>query len=136
MAAHAATTPTASVPTRSYAGNLPECQKCNFHHKGSCWEIRCKNCNRKGHTTRFYRVPTRQVTQDASAKSSQTRYSCGETGHFKRECPRARDVNADSDGRVLVINAGETLPEPPMDIGTFPNNDIKASDFPLKLVPI
>ena len=107
---HAATTRTASVPMKSYARNLPKCHIDKFHHKGSCREMHCKNCNEKGHTTHFSRVSTRQVTQVANARATNL-YECGETGHFKRDCRRARNVG--DDGRVLMITAVETLPEPP-----------------------
>lgn len=46
MAAHATTAvPTALVPMKPYARNLPKCSMCNCHHKGSSREMHCKNCN-------------------------------------------------------------------------------------------
>ena len=57
VAVHAATTPTTtpatSAPTKPYAGNLPKCSKCNYHHHGICREMHCRNCDRKGHTACF-----------------------------------------------------------------------------------
>ena len=35
-AASATTTPT---PTKLYAGTLPKCDKCNFHHNGACRDL-------------------------------------------------------------------------------------------------
>nr|GEV76124.1 reverse transcriptase domain-containing protein [Tanacetum cinerariifolium] len=39
-----------------YAGTLPLCNKCKFHHNGQC-TIKCINCNRVGHLTRDCRSP-------------------------------------------------------------------------------
>ena len=87
VAIRAATTATAPAPPKQYAGTLPKCNKCNFHHTGACREMHYRNCNRKGHTTRFCKVPAQsapQVTPAANTGASQTCYGCGEAGHFKR----------------------------------------------------
>nr|GEV65492.1 reverse transcriptase domain-containing protein [Tanacetum cinerariifolium] len=41
---------------KDYAGTLPLCNKCNFHHNGQC-TIKCANCKRVGHLTRDCRSP-------------------------------------------------------------------------------
>ncbi|GKF47050.1 putative reverse transcriptase domain-containing protein [Tanacetum coccineum] len=33
---------------RGYAGNLPKCNRCNFHHSGRC-PPKCQKCQRIGH---------------------------------------------------------------------------------------
>ncbi|GJT76481.1 reverse transcriptase domain-containing protein [Tanacetum coccineum] len=40
----------AAAPTenRGYAGNLPKCNRCNFHHSGRC-PPKCQKCQRTGH---------------------------------------------------------------------------------------
>ena len=53
---HAATTPSTPVPRRQYAGTLPKCNKCNFHHNGPCREMHYNNCSKKGYTTSFGRA--------------------------------------------------------------------------------
>ena len=65
MTTHTATTSVTSVPkpVQHYAGNLPDCKKCNFHHLGKCRNLRCKNCKRQGHTTCFCKAPTWSITQ-------------------------------------------------------------------------
>ena len=116
VAIHAATTLTTPTPIKQYAGTLPKCNKCSFHHTGACRELHCMNCNRKGHTTRFCKAPVRPINQFPGSGVSPACYKCGETGHFKRNCPRARD--ASGGGRVLAITEGETTPELPANIST------------------
>ncbi|GJS35630.1 reverse transcriptase domain-containing protein [Tanacetum coccineum] len=41
---------------KEYAGTLPLCNKCKFHHNGQC-TIKCANCKRVGHLTRDCRSP-------------------------------------------------------------------------------
>ena len=48
VAVHAAIAPAAAAPVKQYAGSLPKCNKCNFHHVGACREMQCLNCNGKG----------------------------------------------------------------------------------------
>ena len=40
--------PANPLPSKTYAGTLPKCTKCSFHHHGPCKEMQCSNCNRKG----------------------------------------------------------------------------------------
>nr|GEX45113.1 hypothetical protein [Tanacetum cinerariifolium] len=42
---------------KEYAGTLPLCNKCKFHHNGPC-TVKCANCNRVDHLTRDCRSPT------------------------------------------------------------------------------
>ena len=60
-------------------------------------------------------------------EESPTCYEGGETGHFKKGCPWEKSIGGD--GRVLMITAGETLPEPPMIIGTFHSNNVYSLIF-------
>jgi len=72
VAVHAVVTLAATVPAanKPYTGNLPKCNKCNFHHVGACRELSCTTCNRKGHTARYCRVNTQRPTQITNAGAS------------------------------------------------------------------
>ncbi|GKF42238.1 hypothetical protein Tco_0125580, partial [Tanacetum coccineum] len=48
---------------KEYAGTLPLCNKCKFHHNGSC-----------------------------TAKTT-TCYECGNQGHYKSDCPELKNQN-------------------------------------------
>ncbi|XP_052621837.1 uncharacterized protein LOC128127396 [Lactuca sativa] len=111
--------PRRSNMLRQYAGNLPKCNKCNFHHAGSCREMHCSNCNKKGHTARFCWVPAQQATPDANVGASRACYGCGETENYKRDYLKARNANAGGVGRVLVLGNRETMEDPMVVIDTY-----------------
>ncbi|KAI3750191.1 hypothetical protein L2E82_20820 [Cichorium intybus] len=117
VAVRAATVPNAPTTTKQYIGTLPKCNKCNFHHTGACREMHCFNCNKKGHTARFCRTPTLQSTQATNVGVSQACYGCGETGHFKRDCPKTKNVGRN--GRVLAMGRAEAVEDPTVVTGTF-----------------
>ncbi|GJZ45053.1 reverse transcriptase domain-containing protein [Tanacetum coccineum] len=66
---------------KEYAGTLPLCNKCKFHHNGQC-TIKCANCKRVGHLTRDCRSPAATNNQ-----RNLTCYECGNQGHYKSDCP-------------------------------------------------
>ncbi|XP_052624738.1 uncharacterized protein LOC128132272 [Lactuca sativa] len=119
VAIHAATTPSTPAPLKHYARNLPKCNKCNYHHTGACREMHCRNCEQKGHIVHLCKAPARPISQVANAGASQTCYGCGEAGHFKRNCPKARAPNTGAVGRVLAIGHGEEVKDPMVVTGTF-----------------
>ncbi|GKC89973.1 hypothetical protein Tco_1150622 [Tanacetum coccineum] len=41
---------------KAYAGSLPLCNQCKFHHNGPC-TVKCGNCKNVGHITQDYRTP-------------------------------------------------------------------------------
>ncbi|GJU93833.1 hypothetical protein Tco_1318589 [Tanacetum coccineum] len=41
---------------KAYAGSLPYCTKCKWHHNGPCF-VKSDNCNRVGHMTKDCNVP-------------------------------------------------------------------------------
>ncbi|GJX53768.1 reverse transcriptase domain-containing protein [Tanacetum coccineum] len=70
---------------KEYAGTLPLCNKCKFHHNGPC-TVKCANCKRVGHLTRdcwSYAATNNQRTL--------TCYECGNQGHYRSDCPKFKE---------------------------------------------
>nr|GEY82416.1 putative reverse transcriptase domain-containing protein [Tanacetum cinerariifolium] len=65
---------------RSYAGKLPSCNKCKFHHAGTC-PVKCKKCQKVGHHEKDCRV--RASATGCNSKLLITCYGCGEQCHYK-----------------------------------------------------
>ncbi|GJR14226.1 reverse transcriptase domain-containing protein [Tanacetum coccineum] len=72
---------------KKYAGTLPLCNKCKFHHNGPC-TIKCANCKRVGHLTRdcwSFSTTNNQRTL--------TCYECGNQGHYRSDCLELKNQN-------------------------------------------
>ncbi|GKC29314.1 putative reverse transcriptase domain-containing protein [Tanacetum coccineum] len=72
-----------------YAGNLPWCNRCNFHHIGQCAE-KCGNCKWRGHQARDCRIPVPRAKQRSVVSGKKAKvicYGCGGLGHYKSNCP-------------------------------------------------
>ncbi|GJW09179.1 reverse transcriptase domain-containing protein [Tanacetum coccineum] len=65
------------INKKAYAGSLPLCNQCKFHHNGPC-TMKCRNC----------RTPTAARNQ-----RTLTCYECGSLGHYKSNCPTVRFQN-------------------------------------------
>nr|GEY46293.1 hypothetical protein [Tanacetum cinerariifolium] len=73
-----------------YAGNLPLCNKCMFHHNGPCG-AKYGNCKRFAHQNRYRRtlvLREKQSPSVAKQKAKVTCYECGILGHYKSKCPK------------------------------------------------
>nr|GFB60049.1 hypothetical protein [Tanacetum cinerariifolium] len=68
------------INKKTYAGSLPLCNQCKFHHSGPC-TVKCRNYQKVGHIIQNCRTP-------ATAKNQRTRtcYECGSLRHYKSEC--------------------------------------------------
>ncbi|GJR50288.1 putative reverse transcriptase domain-containing protein [Tanacetum coccineum] len=75
------------INKKAYAGSLPLCNQCKFHHNGPC-TIKCGNCKKVGHITQNCKTP-------AAARNQRTRtcYECGSLRHYKSECPIVKFQN-------------------------------------------
>ncbi|GJS98135.1 putative reverse transcriptase domain-containing protein [Tanacetum coccineum] len=68
----------AAAPTenKGYAGNLPKCNRCNFHHSGRC-PPKCQKCQRTGHLEKDCRANIRCHCNEFPAECDNG-YGCGE----------------------------------------------------------
>ncbi|GJR62734.1 RNA-directed DNA polymerase, eukaryota [Tanacetum coccineum] len=94
---------------KEYAGTLPLCNKCKFHHNGQCI-IKCVNGKRVGHFTRDCRSPAATNNQ-----RNPTCYEFGNQRHYKSDCPELKNENHGNQaggtgarGMVHALGGGET----------------------------
>ncbi|KAL7595483.1 hypothetical protein Lser_V15G29682 [Lactuca serriola] len=82
--------PMVPTPAIQYAGNLPKCYECSFHHLGSCRPLHCYKCNRDGHTASYCRIQIQHISSTTNVQTSQLCHLCGVMGQFKRDCPTGK----------------------------------------------
>ncbi|GKD76220.1 RNA-directed DNA polymerase, eukaryota [Tanacetum coccineum] len=94
---------------KEYAGILPLCNKCKFHHNGQC-TVKCANCKRVGHLARDCKSPAATNNQ-----RNLTCYKCGNQGHYRSDCPELKNQNHENQdggtgarGMVHALGGGET----------------------------
>ncbi|HZM24214.1 MAG TPA: hypothetical protein VFC02_20885, partial [Anaerolineales bacterium] len=75
----------AVAPQKQYVGNLPLCNKCNYHHTGACREFVCTSCKKHGHTARYCRGTPVGPAPNVNTGANRACYGCGDTGHFKKD---------------------------------------------------
>nr|GEZ79252.1 hypothetical protein [Tanacetum cinerariifolium] len=86
---------------KTYAGNLPKCNRCNLHHIGHC-PPKCRRCQKLGHIEVDCR--TRLPGTDENLIQNVTCYGCGEKGHLRHQCPKGRNQrNERAHGRAYVV---------------------------------
>nr|GEW99288.1 hypothetical protein [Tanacetum cinerariifolium] len=72
---------------KEYAGTLPLCNKCKFHHNGQCI-VKCTNGKRVGHLTRDCRSPA-----TTNNKRNPTYYEYGNQRHYRSDCLELKNQN-------------------------------------------
>nr|GEZ88045.1 hypothetical protein [Tanacetum cinerariifolium] len=73
---------------KTYAGNLPKCNRCYLHHIGHC-PPKCRSCQKLGHIKADCR--TRLPGTDENLIRNVTCYGCGEKGRLRHQCPKGRN---------------------------------------------
>ncbi|GJX30729.1 hypothetical protein Tco_0355572 [Tanacetum coccineum] len=93
---------------KAYAGNLPYCNKCKWHHIGPC-TVKCGNCKRVGHTTKNCRTSapvTIKRVPVGNQKPAVTCFRCGAQRYFKSKCPRLKNHMYDNQKKKERKSAG------------------------------
>ncbi|GJX84210.1 putative reverse transcriptase domain-containing protein [Tanacetum coccineum] len=75
------------INKKAYAGSLPLCNQCKFHHNRP-YTIKCGNYKKFGHITQNCRTPTAARNQ-----RTLTCYECGSLGYYKSNCTTGRFQN-------------------------------------------
>ncbi|GKE68796.1 hypothetical protein Tco_1526868, partial [Tanacetum coccineum] len=117
---------------KEYAGTLPLCNKCKFHHNGPC-TVKCANCKRVGHLTR-------DCWSSAATNNQRTLtcYECGNQGHYRSDCPELKNRNhgnqaegTEARGMVYALEGGDT--DQDLNCNT-PKNGSQRNMFPRALL--
>nr|GEV26740.1 reverse transcriptase domain-containing protein [Tanacetum cinerariifolium] len=85
---------------REYARTLPLCNKCKFHHNGSC-AAKCTNCKRVGHLARDCRSPTAVNTQRA-LRASQNHGNAARNDEAPRKAYALGGGEPNPDSNVVI----------------------------------
>ncbi|GKB12590.1 putative reverse transcriptase domain-containing protein [Tanacetum coccineum] len=80
-----------------YAGDLPLCKRCNFHHTGPCTG-KCNICNKVGHLSKNCRNK-KPATGSNQLPVTVVCHACGEKGHYTNQC---RKTNIPAQGTTYM----------------------------------
>ncbi|GKD23953.1 putative reverse transcriptase domain-containing protein [Tanacetum coccineum] len=83
---------------KEYAGTLPLCNKCKFHHNAQC-TVKRANCKRVCHLTRDCRSPSA-----TNNKRNLTCYECGNQGHYRSDCLELKNQNHGTQAGVVRLS--------------------------------
>jgi len=162
-------TAVAPPPKKQYTGSFPECATCKYHHPPTVPCRLCSSCGRYGHVANTCRrgnpaptthqtpqlppmnqapqAPTMPQMQHLGLPSTQTAFfqpiracfNCGDTTHFRNNCPRLVNIintqaqanpaaqNQNSRGRAFTITASQARASQEVITGTFLVNNKHAS---------
>ncbi|GKC72501.1 hypothetical protein Tco_1118384, partial [Tanacetum coccineum] len=120
---------------REYVGTLPMCNKCKFHHNGSC-AAKCPNCKRVGHLAYDCMDVLLAINNQRAPgefRKFVTLYVC-EIRLYKSDCPKLKNKNhgnqtgnGEARGKAYALGGGESNPDLNVVTGTFLLNNRYAS---------
>ncbi|GJS60599.1 reverse transcriptase domain-containing protein [Tanacetum coccineum] len=97
-----------------YTRSLPLCKKCTLHHTGPC-TVKCQTCNKVGHLTRNCR--NRGPANGSNLQPVLVTYhACGEKGHYKSQCSKAKNS---AHGRAYLLRDKNAHQDPNVVTGMF-----------------
>ncbi|GJZ16832.1 putative reverse transcriptase domain-containing protein [Tanacetum coccineum] len=97
-----------------YAGDLPLCKRCNFHHTGPCTG-KCNICNKVGHLSKNCRNK-KPATGSNQLPVTVVCHACGEKGHYTNQC---RKTNINAQGRAYMLRDKNAHQDPNVVTGMF-----------------
>ncbi|GJW38463.1 putative reverse transcriptase domain-containing protein [Tanacetum coccineum] len=97
-----------------YAGDLPLCKRCNFHHTGPCTG-KCNICNKVGHLSKNCRNK-KPATGSNQLPVTVVCHACGEKGHYTNQC---RKTNINAQGRAYMLKDRNAQQDPNVVTGMF-----------------
>ncbi|GJV01351.1 putative reverse transcriptase domain-containing protein [Tanacetum coccineum] len=97
-----------------YAGDLPLCKRCNYHHTGPCTG-RCNNCNRMGHLSKNCQSK-KPATGSNQLPVTVVCHACGEKGHYTNQCQK---TNINAQGRAYMLRDKNAQQDPNVVTGMF-----------------
>ncbi|GKB90068.1 reverse transcriptase domain-containing protein, partial [Tanacetum coccineum] len=97
-----------------YAGDLPLCKRCNFHHIGPCTG-KCNICNKVGHLSKNCRSK-KPATGSNQLPVTVVCHACGEKGHYTNQC---RKTNINAQGRAYILRDKNAHQDPNVVTGMF-----------------
>ncbi|GJW78172.1 reverse transcriptase domain-containing protein [Tanacetum coccineum] len=97
-----------------YAGDLPLCKRCNFHHTGPCTS-KCNICNKVGHLSKNCRNK-KPATGSNQLPVTVVCHACGEKGHYTNQC---RKTNINAQGRAYMLKDRNAQQDPNVVTGNW-----------------
>ncbi|GJW49309.1 hypothetical protein Tco_0090660 [Tanacetum coccineum] len=86
-----------------YAGDLPLCKRCNFHHTGPCTG-KCNICNKVGYLSKNCQSK-KPATGSNQLPVTVVCHACGEKGYYTNQC---RKTNINAQGRAYMLRDKNT----------------------------
>nr|GEV54648.1 putative reverse transcriptase domain-containing protein [Tanacetum cinerariifolium] len=97
-----------------YAGDLPLCKRCNFHHTRPCIG-KCNTCNKVGHLTKNYQNK-KPATGSNQLPMTVVCHACGKKGRYTNQC---RKTNIHAQGRAYMLRDRNAHQDPNVVTGMF-----------------